>query len=505
MEDELQRWRSIASQSIYTHPSQHVAFVPLKRKQTLSKNRENFATSPDVKLRPKTSDAVKKLMEVAERYKEIKPSKKIVLPKRTEQKNPSTGPNDFDTIPDIHDVLEQFDSVKLARNISPIPITSGKTHDKHENYKTIPAEPRKFIPALPLNFTKNDEYKIRRKIAEKIVDNEWNYKISRVSKVDRLEEIKSALRKELEQLPPSTETPDMKRLSAYSTCFSEIIGTFNNYKPILSEIKAEYDAIISSFQNDQTELQFLRTKVQKLLSQNENRLLLRYERSKSKDLESKVEKLQSENEQLKAELKRKLLIYAGYLPPSVLHEKRKEEPSIIKNLMPEMYSSYFFPVLATAEFKFHPTGEDPISIYERQIGILENEINTRKLVIGDLKRKMEDQYVPKELKEKLEEKLAEAENKLYSLTEKYREVESQIAKQREENKKLSENLAKSEEEYGFLLKEYNELCEAVAVNYDDNIMTTTMSTVDSANKPNETSNSSEENAEKIAPKEKSLA
>ena len=43
-----------------------------------------------------------------------------------------------------------------------------------------------------------------------------------------------------------------------------------------------------SFQEDERELNFLRTKVQKLLSQNENRLLLKYERKKGKELENKL-------------------------------------------------------------------------------------------------------------------------------------------------------------------------------------------------------------------------
>ncbi|KAJ1566416.1 hypothetical protein HK096_001503, partial [Nowakowskiella sp. JEL0078] len=104
--------------------------------------------------------------------------------------------------------------------------------------------------------------------------------------------VKLTLQKELVAIPPSVPgIPNMKRLAVYSNCFSKIIENFRIYGPLLSEIKSEYDAVISNFHSDQHELEFLRMKVQKLLSQNENRLLLKYERSKGQELENIVEKL----------------------------------------------------------------------------------------------------------------------------------------------------------------------------------------------------------------------
>lgn len=63
----------------------------------------------------------------------------------------------------------------------------------------------------------------------------------------------------------------------------------------MAEIKNEYDKTIANFQSDQRELNFLRTKVQKLLSQNENRLLLKFERKKCRDLEKMLVELEEEN------------------------------------------------------------------------------------------------------------------------------------------------------------------------------------------------------------------
>ncbi len=52
---------------------------------------------------------------------------------------------------------------------------------------------------------------------------------------------------------------------------------------------------ISNFQTSEEELTFLRTKVQKLLSQNENRMMLKFEKKKCKELELKITKVEADN------------------------------------------------------------------------------------------------------------------------------------------------------------------------------------------------------------------
>ena len=52
---------------------------------------------------------------------------------------------------------------------------------------------------------------------------------------------------------------------------------------------------LSSFKSHEEELQFLRDKVQKLLSDNENRLMLKFEKQKCKELERNIAIAEAEN------------------------------------------------------------------------------------------------------------------------------------------------------------------------------------------------------------------
>ena len=70
-----------------------------------------------------------------------------------------------------------------------------------------------------------------------------------------------------------------------------IIEEFPTFGNLLAQIKSEYDRLLTAFYTDQQELDFLRTKVVKLVSVNENRLLLKYEKRKCKDLEDSVDDL----------------------------------------------------------------------------------------------------------------------------------------------------------------------------------------------------------------------
>lgn len=98
------------------------------------------------------------------------------------------------------------------------------------------------------------------------------------------------LQQELQRQNCPSEGPDYNRLEIYGTCFDQIIQEFNVYGPILAQIKNEYDNMVSSFRNDKYELMNLRSKVQKLVSLNENRLLLKYEKEKYQELVGEYEK-----------------------------------------------------------------------------------------------------------------------------------------------------------------------------------------------------------------------
>ena len=86
------------------------------------------------------------------------------------------------------------------------------------------------------------------------------------------------------------------RLAAHAQVFDRLISEFKQYGPILAQIKRAYDYTLSQRFTNEEEVRFLRAKVQKLMAQNENRMLLKVERDKALRLESEVKKLLAEND-----------------------------------------------------------------------------------------------------------------------------------------------------------------------------------------------------------------
>ncbi|KAH9254494.1 hypothetical protein BASA81_007607 [Batrachochytrium salamandrivorans] len=175
----------------------------------------------------------------------------------------------------------------------------------------------------------------------------------------------------------------------------------------------EYDRTVLSFQGDQSEVNFLRTKVQKLLSQNENRLLLKFERKKARELETQVESLR---------------------------------------------------VLAEVEHQIQnfDVGEDPISVSECQIEILQETVKSKLAEMNEMKRLQDLEYIPRITKEKIEESLRDVEDKLKKYTEKNSSLESHLAEKQSHIRQLEIVLREKEKQYLFLITEYNELSEAMA-------------------------------------------
>ncbi|KAJ3191949.1 Translin-associated factor X-interacting protein 1 [Irineochytrium annulatum] len=327
------------------------------------------------------------------------------------------------------------------------------------------AKARQFLPACQLNFTKVEQYSAMKAVEHGIIETEWNYKRAKFAKNDKIMELRDFVKKELKALGCPPKGPDLRRLQVYSACFDKIIAEFKTFGPILAEVKAEYDGIINSFNFDQAELDFLRTKVRKLLAQNENRLLLKFERKKSNQLEKTVERLKNENENLRAELKRKLAIYATYLPASVLHEKRREEPllSDVENTI-----------------KTYGISDDPISLYERRIEMLTNDVCVWKLTtfalivpleqqtnekaseIESLKKSQVEDFIPKATGDKLSDHLKETEMNYDQLRKKSDEMQQELTSKQLLVTKLEAALREKEEQYQFLIGEYTGLTEAYA-------------------------------------------
>jgi Tfp pilus assembly protein PilN len=60
---------------------------------------------------------------------------------------------------------------------------------------------------------------------------------------------------------------------------------------------------------------------------NENRLLLKYERSKVKQLNAQINNMENDIIKVKEDLQKKIAIYAGYLPNGVLNDKLRTDKS----------------------------------------------------------------------------------------------------------------------------------------------------------------------------------
>ncbi|KAJ3108936.1 hypothetical protein HDU97_009669 [Phlyctochytrium planicorne] len=360
-------------------------------------------------------------------------------------------------VPDnFNEILEQFDAVCRIKQDQ-----ETKAKDNHEDEahssetkstKAKAADSKEilastklhFLPSTALHTTKAEKYTSVKAVDSSFVDSKWNYRKSRSFEAGKAAEISEFLKSELQALQSSGNGPGIKRLQVYSACFDKIINEFKTFSPILAEIKAEYDHVINSFDFDQTELEFLRAKVRKLIAQNQNRLLLRYERRKSNDLERRVEKYKEENENLKSELRRKLAIYASYLPPSAIHEKRKNDP-----------------MLNEIETQIYAENEDPITIYERKIQQLSEETSSKTIEIDRLTKAQKEDFVPKSYSDKIYDTLKETETSYEKLKIKSAELEQELSEKQSLVAKLENSLREKEEQYHFLISEYTGLSEAI--------------------------------------------
>ncbi|KAI8585477.1 hypothetical protein BDZ88DRAFT_21657 [Geranomyces variabilis] len=350
---------------------------------------------------------------------------------------------------DLHDILEQFDAVKIQEKF-PATETPAAAEPANPTLPPLPSALRqRFVPNPLLNMTKRDEWRARQEIDGMLDRSTWMSAPKRFAKADQLEKVYAFLERELAALNAPESGPDFRRLQVYAAVWEKVIAQFKLYGPVLAEIKNEYDKTIANFHNDQRELNFLRTKVQSLLAQNENRLLIKYERRKTKALEAKYAALEAENEELKGELRRKLAMYAAYLPPSAL-EQRKKEDSVLESL----------------EIKTYKLGEDPISVYESQIETLTARTAAQDGELQTLRKTIAEDCVPRVEKESAEASLATAQLTVEELKAQTAALRTQVEEQRAELETATASVLEKQAQYDFLYREYNELSEAVARKFD---------------------------------------
>lgn len=268
------------------------------------------------------------------------------------------------------------------------------------------------------------------------------------SKSSTLDELRRWLDDQLIANNCPAQGPDFGRLQLYSACFDRLISEFKVFGPLLAEIKSEYDKLVYVLATDQQELDSLRLKVQQLLNENSNRLLLKLEQQKILQLEMNLQDSHAANEALKKELVEKVAVYASYLPASVYREKREADP-LLQTLHNDSKIPNFLP------------GEDPIS----KLAAINEET---KAVVADLKQQLakvkhekEHESVPRDIADALQNDLKTVSDKLAFLQLKNLELESVVQAKEAELGKLESQIKDKEDSYNFLLGEYKTLAEQI--------------------------------------------
>ncbi|KAJ3280620.1 hypothetical protein HK104_000538, partial [Borealophlyctis nickersoniae] len=113
---------------------------------------------------------------------------------------------------------------------------------------------------------------------------------------------------------------------------------------------------------------------------------------------------------------------------------------------------------------------DPLTLYERKITSLQTTVDDQSKELYSLRNKLENEFVPKGVKEGVEAEKREAEAKLETLTKTNETLSTELAATGAQLAAVEKALAEKEEQYKFLIGEYNELCEAVAVSFDKKVL-----------------------------------
>ena len=106
-----------------------------------------------------------------------------------------------------------------------------------------------------------------------------------------------------------------------------------------------------------------------------------------------------------------MALYASYLPESVYAEKKNEDPSTCCNYQKcHLFYSNHVIVLAEIEeaVRKMADGQDPISIYEARVQVVQSELVKKVGELGKLEHTLQTEYVPKVSKDAVDESLMEA-------------------------------------------------------------------------------------------------
>jgi hypothetical protein len=241
------RWRNIGATKLYFFPNQKTA-VPSSRKTT---TRSTMDTHRKVAFQPKPSQ--EPLGELFDRFLKIQKddvtayssgylNSSITNQRLAKERDKSRGKPLFGMDKDAHDknlfdMLEQFDSVKLRKPVSPelAPLEA----DKARTIKKTKSEKSSHTFFTPLHFslTKHDQYKTVSAIDSTLVENGRKIRFNDIGKQEKLKEYQRFLVDELEANECPKRGPHLVRLQIYSQCFEKLIQEFTTYGPLLADIK----------------------------------------------------------------------------------------------------------------------------------------------------------------------------------------------------------------------------------------------------------------------------
>lgn len=453
MDADISRWRSMGASKAYSFPNQKIVLkgrfrdhtskikLPKTQKQSNTSNtetvvvREPLGNLFDRILSEQRHDVESyssghlnhsKLNQTLQKEYE-KTKGKILFGGKYKNEEVDIPPGE------MIDILKEFDSVQIHSHSPATRDTSKFIGTDRTVRKQFSKPTRKFLAAPQFSLTKYDHYKAVSFVDKSLIQDGRNMKHADIGKLAKLKEYRDFIEYELTAADCPPVGPNLKRLQIFSTCFEKLIEDFSTHGTLLAEIKKEYDITVTSFQSHEEELTFLRTKVQKLLSQNENRMMLKFEKQKCRELESKIAIVETENSRLKEEMVYKLSVFAAYLPKSILSEEK-------------------------ASFEY---GKDPLSVRDKAIAEKDKALEEKMREIEELRRAQEDDFVPRVTKEKIEENLKILEEKFKECVESNAMLENSVRTKKEHIKSLETELREKEQQYQFLVAEYSELSEGL--------------------------------------------
>ncbi|KAL3898985.1 MAG: hypothetical protein SGCHY_002358 [Lobulomycetales sp.] len=235
-----------------------------------------------------------------------------------------------------------------------------------------------------------------------------------------------------------------------------MVNQFTSYAPILSMIKVkreillkhntqtEYDKIIFGKQTDREELTKLRSRVRNLENQNENRLMLDFEKKRREALQLKLEELQATKEDMRKEHRRKICMLASYLPASVLQREINADPALE---LPE---------------DPNPGEDDPIVTIEKKVTMLETALKQEHAAYDNLKRLQENDFVPKAQKDQLDLAMVDAHQQIENLTKFQTELTKSLNDRSDALRSLEIAFQEKELELNNLKQDYNSVSETLS-------------------------------------------